>query len=407
MKNAVLLGLTAGLLASCQDKNQHAAANTENTDNDVQIENMHYQPAHSGQTRAEMATTQTPFTVDIITENLGVTWAVTNLPNNKLLLTNKENAAMHVIDLSNPSKPKKVTGFPEVNNTSQGGMLDVIADPDFANNRTIYWTYAEPLHDADQNDRTAVAKGTLSADESKVENVQVIYRTFPSSNSGLHYGNRLAFDANGYLYVSFGERSNADMRKYSQDLTSPLGKVLRLTKDGKAAPGNPFENNPEALPEIYSLGHRNPQSLAFDAQGQLWEIEHGPKGGDELNLIEPGKNYGWPIVTYGVEYYDETIGDGITKKEGLQQPVYYWDPVIAPSGAEFYSGNIDEWKGNLFVGGLKTQLLGRLIIKDNKVVAEEHLLKDQNDRIRDMVTGTDGNLYVVGDKGNLYRIAKK
>ncbi|UYW01575.1 PQQ-dependent sugar dehydrogenase [Flavobacterium agricola] len=397
MKKTILLASALVFLISCKN---------ESTEQKV-IENTHYQPAFPGQTRAEIVTTQTPYAVDIITKNLGLAWAVTNLPNNKLLITNKEKAEMFVVDLANPDNPKKVTGFPEINLTTQGGMLDVIADPDFENNRIIYWTYAEPLHDEENNDRTAVAKGKLAVDESQVENVEVIYRTFPVSNSGLHYGNRLAFDKDGYLFVSFGERSNADMRKFSQDLSSPLGKVLRLTKDGKAAPGNPFANTPNALPEIYSLGHRNPQSLAFDAKGQLWEIEHGPQGGDELNLIKPGTNYGWPIITYGVEYSDEIIGDAITQQEGLEQPVYYWDPVIAPSGAEFYNGNIEEWQGNLFVGGLKTQLLGRLIIKDNKVVGEEHLLKDQNDRIRDMVTGADGNLYVVGDQGKLYRISKK
>ena len=406
MKNVYILGLTAMVLASCGEKKAAETA-AETVNKETSPAETSYKPAFEGQTRAEFVTTQTPYEVSVITENLGLAWAVINLPGNKLLTTDKNEGVMHIIDLNNPGKSKVVTGLPKVNVTSQGGLLDVVLDPDFETNRTIYWSFSESLNDEKMNDHTAIAKGTLSADETKVENIQIIYKTFPASNSGLHYGNRLIFDKDGYLFACFGERSSIETRPLAQDLSTPLGKIVRLTKDGKAAPENPFANTPNALPEIYSLGHRSPQSLSFNEQGQLWEIEHGPRGGDELNLIEPGKNYGWPTITYGIEYSEETIGQGITQKEGLEQPVYYWDPVIAPSGSEFYTGNIEEWKGNLFVGGLKTQLLGRLIIKDNKVVGEEHLLKDQNDRIRDMVTGTDGNLYVVGDSGKLYKIAKK
>ena len=406
MKRIFVLGITLSALMSCNDKKE----NTEVT-NEVERETAeaatNYKPAFEGQTRAPFVKTETPYTVDVLTENLGMAWAVTNLEDNKLIVTSKENGEMFIVDLANPSAPKKVTGFPKVNVTSQGGLLDVIADPNYKTNRTIYFSYSEPVNDDKMSDHTAIAKGTISADETKIENVQVIYRTFPNNNSGLHYGTRFAFDKDGYLYFSIGERSSIETRPLAQDLSTPLGKILRITTDGKPAPGNPFANTPNALPEIYSLGHRSPQSLVFDEKGQLWEIEHGPQGGDEVNLIVAGKNYGWPTITYGIEYSDETIGEGITQKEGLEQPVYYWDPVIAPSGAEIYTGTIEEWKGNLFVGGLKTQLLGRLIIKDNKVVGEEHLLKDQNDRIRDMVTGKDGNLYVVGDAGKLYRIAKK
>jgi len=406
MKHIFILGLTTAILGSCNDKKQLESTTNEIVRDTAKAETS-YKPAFEEQTRAPFVKTQTPIAVDVITENLGLAWAVSNLDDNKLIITGKESGEMFIVDIANPSIPKKITGFPKVNVTSQGGLLDVIADPDYKTNRTIYWSYSEPINDDKMSDHTAIAKGTLSADETKIENVQVIYRTFPDSNSGLHYGSRFAFDKDGYLYVSIGERSSKETRPLAQDLSTPLGKILRLTKDGKPAPGNPFANTPNALPEIYSVGHRSPQSLVFDEKGQLWEIEHGPRGGDEVNLIEAGKNYGWPTITYGIEYSEETIGDGSTQKEGLEQPVYYWDPVIAPSGSEIYTGNIEEWKGNLFVGGLRTQLLGRLIIKDNKIVGEEHLLKDQNDRIRDMVTGNDGNLYVVGDKGNLYKISKK
>ena len=410
MKKIATITLSMTLLASCNNQSKNTTTNdtivTDSISKETEKANTEYKPAFEGQTRANYIKTKTAYDVSIVTENIDLPWAIVNLPNNKLLITSKKGY-MNIIDLNKPYEVKKVTGLPAVNHFNQGGLLDVILDPNFENNRTIYWSYSEPATDGSKNDHTSIAKGILSADESKVENVQVIYRTFPSHDSGLHYGNRLVFDKDGYLYASFGERSSDEMRKYAQDLKSPLGKIIRITTDGKAAPNNPFASNKDALPEIYSLGHRSPQSLAFNEKGELWEIEHGPRGGDELNLIQPGKNYGWPTITYGIEYAGGKISNGATKQEGLEQPNYYWDPVIAPSGAEFYTGNIDEWKGSLFVGGMVKQALVRLVIDGNKVVGEEHLLLDQKDRIRDMVTGTDGNLYAVGDNGKLYRISKK
>ncbi len=207
--------------------------------------------------------------------------------------------------------------------------------------------------------------------------------------------------------MSTGERSDKVTRALSQKTDNYLGKILRITKEGKPATGNPFIGKEGFKPEIYSFGHRNPQGLAIDEKGQLWETEHGPRGGDELNLIEPGKNYGWGDVTYGIEYSGEKIGTGITQKSGTEQPVYYWDPVISPSGIAFYTGEITEWNNNLFIGCLSGQHIDRLVIKNNKVVGEERLLEDKNERFRDVLNGNDGNLYAITDSGKLYKISKE
>lgn len=399
-----LFALALGAFASCNDATTQNNKNTAQKSNSLETRDAEttYQPAFADQTRVGEAKTQTAYQVATVVEELGGMWAIVPLPNGNLLATVKEG---HMVVVNPITKEvKKITNLPKVNFMDQAGLLDVKLDPDFATNRTIYFTFSEPDNDGTNNDHTALAKARLADDEQSLENVKVIYKTFPSINSGKHYGSRLAFDKDGYLYMSVGERSVIETRHLAQDLSTPLGKILRLTKDGKAAPNNPFVNEKGALPEIYALGVRSPQSLAFDANGQLWEVEHGPLGGDELNLIKPGTNYGWPIISYGLEYSGEKIGEGITAQEGLEQPVYYWDPVIAPSGAIFYQGNIKEWKDNLFIGGLKDRLLVRLVLHNNKVVAEEHLLKDMKDRIRAMTVGTDGALYVVGDLGKIYKV---
>ncbi|MCH5716235.1 PQQ-dependent sugar dehydrogenase [Niabella hibiscisoli] len=239
----------------------------------------------------------------------------------------------------------------------------------------------------------------------------VIYRATPAFAGTLHYGGRILFDKSGHLFVSTGERSDLQTRPKSQDLATGLGKIVRITKDGKPANGNPFINTAGAMPENYTYGHRNVQGLAIHPQtGDLWENEFGPRGGDEVNRIEAGKNYGWPTISYGLEYSGGKIGEGLTQKEGLEQPVYYWDPVVSPSGMTFYSGDlIPEWKNNLFIGCLSGSHIVRLEIKDNKVVGEERLLTDRQDRFRDVQQGKDGALYAVcdGAHGKLYRIGKK
>jgi glucose/arabinose dehydrogenase len=299
----------------------------------------------------------------------------------------------------------KITGIPAVNDKGQGGLLGVTIDPDFTNNRMVYWVFSD---NTPQGNLTAVAKGKLSDDESKIENVQVIYRATPAHKSALHYGGRILFDKTGNLFVSTGERSDLETRPLAQDLNAALGKILRITTDGKPAPGNPFEGRSDARPEIYSYGHRNPEGIAINpATGDLWEAEFGPRGGDEINLILPGKNYGWPIITYGIEYSGEKIGDSIQQKEGMEQPVYYYDPSISPSGISFYSSDvIPEWNNNLFIGALSGMHIARLVIEDNKVVGEERLLADESQRFRDITQGNDGALYAITDQGRLYRIGK-
>lgn len=254
----------------------------------------------------------------------------------------------------------------------------------------------------------AVAKGQLNESAGTVTNPVVIFRATPALNSSLHYGSRLVFNKDGHLFVSTGERSILEGRVQAQSLSSGLGKIFKLTTDGKPAPGNPFINQAGAMPEIYCYGNRNVQSLDLHpVTGDLWEAEFGPRGGDELNLIQAGKNYGWPVITYGIEYGGEKIGDAIQQKAGMEQPVYYWDPTLSPGGMSFYKGNtIPEWENNLFIGGLSGAHIARLVIVNNKVVGEERLLADKTERFRD-VAYANGMLYTVTDSGNLYRISKQ
>jgi glucose/arabinose dehydrogenase len=303
-----------------------------------------------------------------------------------------------------PGNP--ITGIPAVNSRGQGGLLGITLDPSFAKNRMVYWVFSE---NANNSTQTSVAKGRLANDEQKIENATVIYRATPSHNSNLHYGGRILFDKSGNLVVSTGERSDIETRPQAQWLNSGLGKIVRITTNGQPATGNPFAGKKDARPELYSYGHRNVQSLAWNpVTGELWECEFGPRGGDELNRIVPGKNYGWPTITYGIEYSGEKVGEGKTQQAGLEQPVYYWDPVVSPSGMTFYTGNnMPEWKNNLFIGALSGNHIVRLVIKDNKVIGEERILAKESQRFRDVAVGKDGVLYAVTDAGRMYRIKKK
>ncbi len=359
-----------------------------------------YQPAFAGQTRVKGVKTSTDYTVDILNSDLSKPWAIIDMPDGRFLVTSKEGYFSLVS--ADGKTVKKVEGLPEVDDKGQGGLLDVALDPNFASNKMIYWTYSEPVSGGNH---TAVAKGKLSADESKIENPVVIFRATPTYDGDKHFGSRLLFDKDGHLFVSTGERSDIEMRPFAQRQDSYLGKILKITTDGKPAPGNPTISGWK--PEIFATGIRNPQGIAMDEKGQLWDGEMGPKGGDELNLIQPGKNYGWGDVTYGVEYSGKKINNGTTQKAGTEQPVYYWDPSISMSGMDFYKGNIEEWKNNLMLGCLSGKKIIRLVIENNKVVGEEWLMTDQNDRIRDVLSSKNGNLYAVSDSGKLYRIAKK
>ncbi|WP_299824872.1 PQQ-dependent sugar dehydrogenase [uncultured Pontibacter sp.] len=363
------------------------------------------EPAFEGQTRACGIKSDVDFEVTVITKGLEKPWAVEPLPNGDLLVTEKPGRMRIVTASGETGAP--LTGVPKVDARGQGGLLDVALSPDFATDRTIYWSFSEPRANGNA---TSVAKGVLSEDRKSLSQVKVIFQALPAFDGTMHYGSRLAFAPDGTLFVTLGERSNIKIRPQAQHMDSHMGKVLRITTEGKPAQDNPFVNQQGALPEIWSVGHRNVQAAAVDAEGRLWIVDMGPQGGDELNLVEKGKNYGWPLVTYGEEYSGEPIPNAVTKKEGYEQPVYYWDPVIAPSGAQFYTGDaFPEWRGNLFVGALKEQRLVRLQLENGRVTGEEHLLTDRGQRIRDVRQGPDGALYIVTDQtnGELWKLAPR
>jgi glucose/arabinose dehydrogenase len=332
-------------------------------------------------------------------------WAFEFLPDERILFTEREGNLRIAGKDGKISAPLK--GVPKVFFAGQGGLLDVALDPQFASNRTIYWSYAEPR---EGGNGTALAKGVLSADSSSVEKVQVIFRQMPTFKSNLHFGSRIVFTPDNKLFLGLGERSMPESRVHSQDLNSHFGKVVRLNLDGSVPNDNPFVGRSDAKPEIWSYGHRNIQAATLAPDGKLWAIEHGPRGGDELNQPQAGLNYGWPVITYGIEYAGPKIGDGITAKDGMEQPVYYWDPVIAPSGMIVYDGAMfPEWQGNIFVGGMASMKLVRLQLENGKVTGEEWLLTDRGQRIRDVKQGPDGAIYVLSEAadGGITRIAKK
>ncbi|WP_100076254.1 PQQ-dependent sugar dehydrogenase [Chryseobacterium camelliae] len=391
------------ILSSCKDN----TVNAQSLGKDGSVETKEpnspeYKPAFAGQTRIKAVKTSTPYNVEVLSKDLGKPWGIINLPDGRFLITDKRGY-INVVS-ADGKQISKIEGFPKVDSKGQGGMLDVALDPDFNNNRMIYFSFSELY---EKGNHTAVGKGMLSADLKNVSGVQVIFRATPTYDGDKHYGSRLAFDKDGNLFVSTGERSDKQTRFYAQRTDNYLGKILKITKDGKPALGNPFIGKTGFKPEIYAYGIRNPQGMAIDPNGTLWDVEMGPRGGDEINLIRPGKNYGWGDVTYGIEYSGEKINNGTTQKAGTEQPVYYWDPVISPSGVTFYTGNMEEWKGNLFIGCLSGEHINRIVMKDNKVVGEERLLTDQKERFRDVLNGSDGSLYAVTDSGKLYRISKK
>ena len=365
--------------------------------------NSKYKPAFAGQTRVNSVRTTTPYKVEKIAEKLAAPFAIVAMPDGRLMVTHKKGY-MEIHD-ANGKLVRKIEGFSSIDLVGQGGLLDVAFDPAYASNHMIYWTFSEKYG---TGNCTSVAKGKLNEDAGKVENTTVIFRALPALESQLHFGSRLLFDKSGNLFVSAGERSIIPGRVQAQKLDGGLGKVFRITTDGKPAAGNPFLNTKMAVPQIYSYGHRNPQGLDIHpATGDLWEVEFGPRGGDEINLIQAGKDYGWPTITYGIEYGGEKVGAGIQEKIGMEQPIYYWDPVVSPSGICFYKGNsIPEWNNNLFIACLSGLHVDRIIIKNNKVVGEERLLADKNERFRD-ITYANGMLYAITDNGDVYRISKK
>lgn len=354
-----------------------------------------FKPAFAGQTRAEAVKTATKLKVTEIATGLNKPWGVALLPDGRFLVSEKAAGTL-VIVAPDGTKSAPVSGTPKTDARNQGGMLGVAVPGD----GWIYWSYAEPR---DGGNGTAVARGRLggSAAAPSLSDVQVIFRMQPTLASTLHFGGRLVFPRDGTLVVTLGERSILPGRVQAQDLGSHLGKTVRINRDGSVPRDNPFVGKAGARPEIFTHGNRNIQSAALDAKGRVWEIEHGPKGGDELNLLRPGKDYGWPTITYGEEYSGKPIGESLTQKAGMEQPVYYWDPVVGPSGMVFHSGRgVPEWKGNILAGGLAVKSLVRLVLKNDRVVGEERLLADRAERIRDVIEGRNGELYLLTDDAN-------
>lgn len=351
-------------------------------------------PAFPGQTRAPAVTANVKFDVKTVTSGLEHPWSLAFLPDGRMLVTERPGRLRVISPEGTKSAP--IRGLPKVDSRNQGGLLDVVLDPSYATNQLIYFSYSEPR---EGGNGTAVARARFLGD--RVENVDVIWRMKPTLDSTMHFGSRLVFARDGTLFITTGERSILEGRKQAQWLSSDFGKIVRINSDGTIPKDNPFVGKKDALPEIYSYGHRNIQAAALHPEtGQLWEVEHGARGGDEINVIEKGKNYGWPTITYGIEYSGEKIGKGITQAPGMEQPIYYWDPVIAPSGMAFYTADLfPAWKGSLFVGGLAPKYVARLTLEGNRVTGEERLLQGKA-RFRDVRVGPDGAIYLLTDEDN-------
>ncbi|WP_084651600.1 PQQ-dependent sugar dehydrogenase [Ottowia thiooxydans] len=335
-------------------------------------------------------------------------WALAFLPEGRFLVTERPGR-LRVIEADGRLQAP-VSGLPEMAAGGQGGLLDVVTDSGFAQNRTIYFCYSEP--GPGTTNSTALARARLSDDSRRLENLKVIFSQKPKVGSSAHFGCRIALREgkgpnDGTLFLTLGDRFSR--KDDAQKLDNHLGKVVRIGKDGSIPKDNPFVSQPGALPEIWSYGHRNGQGATLAPDGTFWMHEHGPQGGDEINLPQAGKNYGWPVITYGENYGGGKIGEGLTAKPGMEQPLHQWTPSIASSGMVFLTSDRygPAWKGNLFIGSLKFQYLDRIELKGGKVVAEHKLLEEVGQRIRDVRQGPDGLLYVVTDSpnGKLIRLA--
>jgi glucose/arabinose dehydrogenase len=365
-------------------------------------------PATAQQTKAPPVNTKVAVKAETFAKGLVHPWGMAFLPDGRVLVTERPGRMRLIGKDGRLSPPLK--GVPPVFASGQGGLLDVSLSPDFASSGLIYFSYSEPRGQGSNGTAVARAKLTGGEDAARLDDVKVIFRQEPATAGGLHFGSRLAFARDGNLFVTLGERFQRDK---AQDLGTHYGKVVRIRPDGSTPPDNPFVNRAGARPEIWSYGHRNLQAAAINpATGKLWTVEHGARGGDEVNVPQAGKNYGWPVITYGRDYSGVKIGEG-TAKAGLEQPIYYWDPIIGPSGMTFYTGSLfPQWKGNLFVGGHGTRDLVRLTINGEKITGEERLLKDlqpKPEAVRDVRTGPDGALYVLTDgaAGRLLKLVPK
>ena len=373
-----------------------------------------YKPAFAGQTRAPEQKLGVGFQTTMVAKGLTFPWGMTFLPDGRMLVTEKAGALRIVGKDGTVSAP--VAGTPAVFSGGQGGMLDVALDPAFATNRLVYLSFSEPQPGGKNN--TAVARGKLvEGPQPHLEGLTVIYHQAPSFASPIHFGSRLAFARDGKLFVTQGERYFPEGQKQAQDLGSLLGKIVRINADGSVPKDNPFVGREGARPEIWSYGHRNIQAAAIHPQtGELWTVEFGPQGGDELNIARKGRNYGWPTITYGVNYGPARapITGGETQRPGMEQPLYYWDPVIAPSGLVIYTGALfPAWKGSLLIAGLQPQglpggAITRLTVKNEKVVGEERLDLPPT-YWRDIRQGPDGAIYLLkgGPVGAILKLTPK
>ena len=351
-------------------------------------------PAFTGQTRAPAPTSLSSVRVQTVAEGLAKPWGVEALRDGRFVITEKAGT-LRVIN-TDGELLDPIAGVPSVDSSGQGGLLDVAID-EATTPMTLCITYSRPR---DGGASTAASCATASGDNNlTITPLQMVFQQEPVWNSPAHYGSRFVFAPNNLVYITTGERSGPESRLQAQDKSKTLGKVIRLHRDGSSPSDNPFAADGAPASQVWSYGHRNPQSAALDLQGRLWTVEHGPQGGDELNLPLSGRNYGWPVITYGEDYSGEPIGDGITQMEGMEQPVYYWDPVIAPSGMLIYSGNLfSDWRGDIFIGGLVAQALVHLVLEDDRVVSEERI--GLGARVRDVTQGPDGAIYVVTDESN-------
>lgn len=338
--------------------------------------------------------------VEEILKREGIIWSVDFLPNKNIIFTER-GGTMWILDpaAKGADRVKQVTGVPKVVEMGQGGLLEVRVHPDFDKTKFVYLTYSESTGSGGEA-TTAFGRGKLEGNS--LVGFQKLFTAHEPSDEGIHFGSRIEFDRKGYVYFTVGDRN---ARHNSQKLRYHTGKILRLKEDGSVPSDNPFVKNKDAKPEIWSYGHRNPQGLAYDHKTDtLWEAEMGPRGGDEVNLIKPGLNYGWPVITYGREYWGPKIGEG-TEKKGMEQPVVYWTPSISPSGMAIYRGSeLAKWDGNLFLGCLSGTQLRRLVVENGKVVRQEELLKNMSTRFRSVRMGLDGALYLSTDDGRILRL---
>lgn len=356
-----------------------------------------FKPAFAEQTRAPGVHTKATFKVTEVASGLSEPWAIAFLPDGRMLVTEKHHGELRVVSPDGKLSPP-VSGVPKVDGRDQGGLLDVELAASFATSKQIFLSYYEPRTGG--NGLALARARFVDGAQPKLDQLQVVFRMEPTLDSTKHAGGRIVTSPDGTLFLTLGERSILPGRVQARDLASDFGKVVRILPDGSIPKDNPFLGQKGARPEIWSFGHRNVLGAALDERNRLWVAEMGPRGGDELNRVERGKDYGWPTIGYGEEYSGEPIHQ-TTQAPGLEQPVYYWDPVISPGALTIYSGALfPEWKGSFFVAGLSSRALVRLVLKDDRVVGEERLLADRGDRIREVTQGPDGALYLLTDGSN-------